>query len=347
MKWINACLIFLAIGTVIFFMGCKKGSESSPVSYIDGYTVDLTEGKGTTYTGDFFPIREGYICNYSGSAKVYVKMVIPGYNPIENTSDAPAVGMLKVLALRNIPLPSGTIPLYPIVDMTDMSGQVVNDTSRFFMKDTQAVYVKALRLSNGEYMEVSNPLYIKSRLVVGDSWETAPRLDMTKLIASETGDNGTISNVTLDARAKFFVVGKENISLPIGTRNAMRMEQANDISMTGTIISEGTTIDMNMTAQLATVYHLIPDTGIVHQNTTGPLEMKLTAEGQTVTVTININQCELKLTGLGGDLNANIYSGLGKSTISKGLPSFNTPIQEKLWKISQAIARTLTKNLSL
>ncbi|MGD0338639.1 MAG: hypothetical protein ABSB78_07595 [Bacteroidota bacterium] len=344
MKWVNACLILLAIGTVIFFIGCKKGGESSPVSYVDGYTVDLTEGKGTTYTGDFFPIREGYTCNYSGSASIYVKMVIPGNNPIENTSNTPAVGMLKVLALRNIPLPSGTIPLYPIVDMTDMSGQVVNDTSRFFMKDTQAVYVKALRLSSGEYMEVSNPLYIKSRLVVGDSWETAPTLDMTKLIASETG---SISNVSLDARAKFFVVGKENISLPIGTRNAMRMEQANDISMTGTIISEGTTIDMNMTAQLATVYHLIADTGIVHQNTTGPLEMKLTAEGQTVTVTININQSELKLTGLGENLNANIYSGLGKSIISNGLPSFNTHTQERLWKISQAIARTLTKNLSL
>jgi hypothetical protein len=43
-------------------------------------------------------------------------------NHTESTTNEPAIGMLKVLALRSIPLPSGTIPLYPIVDMIEMSG---------------------------------------------------------------------------------------------------------------------------------------------------------------------------------------------------------------------------------
>lgn len=343
MKRSNICFMILVIITVLFFSGCKK--NSSPVSYIDGYTVDLTEAKGTTYIGDFFPIQEGYTCNYSGSASVHTKMVIPGYDPYENTSNVPAVGMLKVLALRAIPLRSGTIPLYPIVDLTDMSGQVVADTSRFFMKDTQAVYIKALKSPDGSYVEVSNPVYIKSRLVVGDSWETAPRLDMTKLLENEAGGDVVETNISLDARAKFFVVGKENISLPIGTRNAMRLEQANDISMKGSVIVEGTTCDVTMTARLAVVYHLIADTGIVHQNVTGPLDMKLSAEGQTLTISIDINTCELKLTGLGD--NPGYYS-LGKNAVPVDLPSsIKTPTHKKLWRLSQAIANIVTKKLIL
>jgi len=63
------------------------------------------------------------------------KLVIPGNDPIEEPTIAPTVGMLKVLAQRDIPLQSGTIPLFPIVDLSDMQGNITADTSRFFSKD--------------------------------------------------------------------------------------------------------------------------------------------------------------------------------------------------------------------
>jgi hypothetical protein len=53
--------------------------------------------------------------------------------------------MLKVLALNDIPLNSGNIPFYPIVDLTEMQGEITADTSRFFDKDAGAVYVKAIK----------------------------------------------------------------------------------------------------------------------------------------------------------------------------------------------------------
>jgi len=344
MKKLGISLIILTTVLVMFLTDCAS-KKSNPVSFVDDYSVTLTEEEGTTYAGDYFPIEEGYTCNYSGNANMDIRMEIPGSAPLEETTDAPALGMLKVLALCSIPLPSGAIPLYPIVDLTDMEGQIVADTSRFFMKDAQAVYIKALKMSDGSYMEVENPIYIKSELVVGDSWETAPKLDMTKLLANEMGETGNQANIDLKAKAKFFVVGNESISLPIGTRNAMRLEQANEIDMIGDMFIEGITVDVDITAELATIYHMIPDTGIVHQNVTGFLEMELSAGGQKITLTININQCDLKLTGLGeadySYSNTNLEKATGQSL------SFNSPFQEKLWKASKAITRILIKKLSL
>ena len=348
MKRIAGIVPALVIASTIVMVGCKKDSGGDPVSYVDAYSVNLTEGEGTTYVGDFFPIRAGYTCNYSGDASMKTTVSIPGYEPSESTTNEPATGMLKILALRTIPLPGGATPLYPVVDMTTTSSQTVFDTSRYFMKDTQAVYIKALKLPNGEFMEVENPVFMKSRLVVGDAWETAPRLDMTKLLENQSPESGITSNVTVNARAKFFVVGKETISLPIGTRNAMRVEQANDISMNGTFSTSEITANVTMTAQLAVVYHLIADTGIVSQNVTGPLDMNLSAEGQTLTIRIEINRSELKLTSLSTGLYATMLPGVGNHrTFAEAPVTFTTQTEEKLWRLSQTITRTLTKKLNL
>ncbi len=349
MKNLIKIFTILTLMLMMHLMGCKDSEESNPLSFIDGYTVNLLEEKGTTYAGDYFPIEEGYTCNYSGSVNMLTKMEIPGYDPIEEPTIAPTLGMLKVLALRDIPLESGTIPLYPIVDLTEIQGQLpVADTSRFFNKDAEAVYIRAIKISDGSYLEVENPVYIKSSLVVGESWETAPKMDMTQLLTAELGEGGNQSDITLNAKSKFFVVGHEMISLPIGTKWAMRLEQANDITMTGTLFVEGTTVGMNITAKLATIYHMIADTGIVHQNTTGPLTMKITAEGQTATITIDIAKSELKLTSLGDNgYYKNNSSGLSRPIATSKLPLlFHTPTEQRLWNISQIIANVLIKRLS-
>ncbi len=349
MKNLIKIFTILTLVLMMHLMGCKDSEESNPLSFIDGYTVDLTEDKGTTYAGDYFPIEEGYTCNYSGFAIMQTKITIPGYDPMEETTNEPTLGMLKVLTLRDIPLESGIIPLYPIVDLTDMQGQIVADTSRFFNKDAEAVYIKAIKISDGSYLEVENPVYIKSSLVVGESWETAPKMDMTQLLTAELGEGGDQSDITLNAKSKFFVVGHEMISLPIGTKWAMRLEQANDITMTGTMFVDGTAVSINITAKLAVIYHMIADTGIVHQNTTGPLTMKMTLEGQTIIITIDIEKSELKLTSLGdGGYYKNNSSGLSRPVITgKQPPLFHTPTEQKLWKVSQIIANVLIKKLSI
>ena len=349
MKNLINFIILLTIISILVLTGCSSDESENPLSFIDAYTVDLLETEGTSYTGDYFPIEEGHTCNYSGFVIMQTKMVIPGYDPINEPTISPTLGMLKVLALRNIPLPSGTMPLYPIVDLTDMQGEITADTSRFFSKDDEAVYVKAMKLSDGSYLEVQNPVFIKSSLVVGESWETAPQMDMTQLLTGALGEEGEGSDMTLNAESKFFVVGHEMISLPIGTRWAMRLEQVNDISMTGILMVEGIPVNTTIIAKLATIYHMIPDTGIVHQNTTGPMDMRMTVECQTISIDIDIEQSELNLTSMGDD---GFYKNISTSNnqtpaATINMSSYETPMAQKLWKVSQTITNILSKNLSL
>ena len=306
----------------------------------------MTEKEGTSYSGDYYPIEAGYICNYSGSVDMITTMNIPGYDSQSVPVNAPAIGMLKVLELKNIILDDGVYSLFPVVDLTNMEDQIVADTSRFFYKDSLGVYVKALKLGDGTYLKVTNPVYIKSTLVVGDSWETAPKMDMTKMLANELGSGITQTDVQLNAEAKFFVVGNETIDLPIGKRKAMRLEQANDIRLKGSMVVEGTPVTMNMTAELAVIYHLIPDTGIVKQNVTGPLNLQASAMGETMTISIEINRCELGLTGLGTDIYD--YYGLTKSiALASQKPVLNSAAEQKLWKISQAVTKIITRAMTI
>jgi hypothetical protein len=346
MNKLNFLLVLFAL---MYLTGCSDDEESSPLSFIDKYKVDLTEPEGTTYVGDFYPLYEGYALYYTGSVDMLTEMNIPGIDPIEEPTIAPAAGMLKVLAQREIPLNSGPILLFPIVDLTDMQGQITADTSRFFNKDAEAVYVKAIKMSDGSYLEVENPVYIKTSLVVGESWNTAPKMDMTELLAGELNEGVEASDMTLNAQSRFFVVGHEMIPLPIGNRWAMRMEQANDIKMTGTLLVEGSTVEMTTTAQLATVYHLIADTGIVHQNTTGPMNMRMTVDGQSITIKITINQSELNLSDMddGGFGKMANYSNPSHLADRQEIDSIISEINQELLKNAQIIAQTLIRKFKL
>jgi hypothetical protein len=336
---------------VSILSGCNSGSSPD---YVDSYTVNLTEQQGASYSGDYFPIQAGYQCNYSGSASMRLHMSanVQGFSNMDTTIASPATGYLKILAARPVVLTSGTYSLYPVVDAsnmsTGMSSQTTLDTSRFFMKDAQAVYIKALKLSDGSYLEVDNPVYIKSTLIVGDSWLTAPKMDMTKLLASELG-SGSESNLTLNAKAMFFVVGHESISLPIGTRSTMRVEQANEITMSGTMMSEGITVSMNLSARLGVVYNLIADTGIVKQNITGPLTLAASAQGQTINITITFNRCDLGLVSVSLNGAGIATKSLPKASITsaEAPAALQTPVGKQLWKVSQAAVAVVEKRFGL
>jgi len=205
-----------------------------------------------------------------------------------------------------------------------------------------------MKMSDGSYLEIDDPVYIRSSLIVGESWNTAPKMDMTELLTNELSEDVEISDLTFNAKSRFFVVGHEMITLPIGTRWAMRMEQANDITITGRLFIEGSNVSMKTTAKFSTVYHLIADTGIIHQNTTGPLKMTLMFEGQSISIIIDIEKSELGLTSLGDEFfkNTSYSNGIIINTLTDpGL--FTSQVPQKLWKISQTIAYLLSKNVQL
>ncbi len=333
--------IILGMGLFVGLIGCKKDSNPvTPPSYVDTYTVHLIDAQGTMYTGNYFPLNVGDVSNFSGEQ--ITTTVIPGYTEANPAPQTTAImGMFEVLPKHLIQLSSGQDSLYPVIDWTTAGP----DTSRFFMKDTTAVYIKAFKMPDRSYYEVVNPMFIKSKLVVGDSWEAAPQIDMAKMLASQVGQAEMQSNLIMNTRAKFFVVGGEIVSLNSGPRFSVRLEQANSISMSGTVMVENVMYNLNMTGQFATVYHLIADTGIVQQNLTGSMSIKLGSGAQSMTITINISKCELTLTSRSSGVQGN-YLSVHKSSVGQAI-SFTTKTEEKEWKISQAIMKVIMRELSL
>jgi hypothetical protein len=350
MKQLYAGFLALAMLSMIFLPGCSKDDGgTAPPSFIEGYTVTLTEPSGTVHSGDYFPIETGYEWLYEGSANIETSSSSP-YGSEDTTMIGPATGALRVLAPCNITLTNGTTlyGLYPIVDETNAPGQSMADTSRFFEKGTDSVCIKAIKLSDGRYLGVEHPLFIKRALVVGDKWETSPAMDLSQALTDELAAFGILSNLQLDPKAKFFVVGEESIFLQSETRKAVRLEQANDITLTGSIVipidtASSITCGISMTSQIAIIYHLIADTGIVHQNATGVINMTMTTPMGPATNNTKINECDLKLTDFSTG-----PSVIAKRTVNiKQSPSFNTQLEKKLWQVSQAIANVVMRKLTI
>jgi len=350
MKRFTIGLMILSLLSVWFFTGCSK-DDDNPVSYVDNYekAVVYKETLGTTHTGDYFPLVPYRKINFSGHMKADVQIQIPGIGTEEETVDEDIYGAQLVLEQTQVALPGGSLSLYPIVDTMDMT----TDTTRFFMKGDTAVYIKAIKVADGEYLEVEDPVFVKNNLVVGDSWKSAPRVDVTKMMQAEMSeDESTVSNLTMNAEAKFYVAGEESIDLPVGTRMAVRLEQANDIVISGQMIEEGESANLNVDAKLAIVYHVIADTGVVHQDVTGQMNIAISYSGQTITVLMDIQQSELKLTYISTvyDLSPFPYdrNPLSKQAFSgRQTPEFQSVQEKKAWSLSHKIARCMIRQLTL
>ncbi len=347
MKILHASVLVLVIAVMILPLGCKKDSNPvAPASFVDSYSVTLTEPEGTVHSGDYFPLRVGYTCNYSGSVEGTTHLVATGSQPYDDSISGSAVGMMRILPLRSVVLRSGSYQLYPVVDVASFPGSPASyDTSRHFLKDSAAVYVKALRMADGSFTEIDAPIYIKARLVAGDTWETSPDLQLADILAQQMGGSGVQSDLQMTARAKFYVAGNDPVLLSSGMRNSVRLDQVSDVSMSGTVTMEGTSYAMTMTAKTVTVYHAIADTGIVHQNVTGTITMTITGGGNTATITVQLTRCELTL--------SSVTSGLGSVPVVAGpqarreVASGLTAPPERFLRLSRVLTDVVVRKLSL
>ena len=349
MKRVTIGLMILSLLFLWFVTGCSK-DDDNPVSYVDNYEKEVVykETLGTTHTGDYFPLIPYRKINFSGYMNAVTSIQIPGFGTLQDTTDENIYGSQLVLEQIPVSLPSGTLSLYPIVETMDMT----TDTSRFFMKGDTAVYIKAIKVDDGEYLEVEDPVFVKNNLVVGDSWKSAPRVDLTKKMQDVMNeDESTVSSLTMNGEAKFFVIGEESIDLPVGTRMAVRLEQANDMVISGQMTDEDGTADLNVDAKLAIEYHVIADTGVVHQNMTGQMNVVLSYTGQTITILMDIQQSDLKLTYISTvyDLSPEpyYYYPLRKQAGSGQQPEFRSVQEKKAWSLANKIARCMIRQLTL
>ncbi len=282
MKKISLLVPFLVI--LISIASCKK--DDSP-SFVDDYSAPLTEEKGTEYNGDYFPLEEGYSWYYIGEehATGEIKYSGGGQNQTQPVDETESVySSILVEPLTSIALESGNYMLYPVKDFAPTSYAY-----RYFEKKDDGVYFKAFTSEMGDTIEVKNPMFIKKPLIVGESWETQPSIDLNSML---TDNDFNLSGEEIEASisCKMYVIGTEDITWKSGNVSPIRLDQRSEASISIPLSDEEVTGKMDMNLKITSVIYLLENVGVIEQDM--DMDMIVNASGssggQTGSINVNI-----------------------------------------------------------
>lgn len=318
---------------VIGITSCKK--DDSP-SFVDDYSPNLTEEKGTEHSGDYFPVEEGYSWYYTGNQILTgeVKYSASGQSQTEPVNKSePVYSSVLVESLTSVTLESGTYMLYPIYDNSGESYAY-----RYFEKQGDGVYFKAFTSESGEIVEVKNPVFIKKPLVVGDSWETQPTVDLNSALGNSELDF-VDGDIDANINCKMYVIGIENINWDGGSVSPIRLDQRAEANVSVPFNEDGTSGTINMNMKMTAILHLLENIGVIKQDT--DMDMVINAsismEGQKFSINMDLNtkgileletydvtgsvtKSSIKITDKKGlELNIDDYPEVYKKAINKSL----------------------------
>lgn len=274
-------LLFVAM---IAFTGCKK--DDAEPSFVDTYDVTLTEEKGTEHYGNFYPIAEGYYWSYYGSQQVDGEMKISSggqsmTEPLDQSGST--YGTLYVLPAQSVSLSTGTYSLFPIQE----NGSI----SRYLEKTDDAVYTRAITSESGSIVEVKNPVFIKNPLVVGDSWEIEPTIDLDEMMSAADLSGMSMGSTDMTINCKLFVIGKENLAINGENIEAVRIDEAAEVDLSVPIEMSGASGTMSFNIEMTVILYLQENVGIVKQNLDMKMVVngKISASGQSATIKITMD----------------------------------------------------------
>ncbi len=273
--------IALSFVSIILFNSCRK--DDSP-SFVDDYNVPLTEEKGTKHSGDYFPLGEGFTWDYTGLQGFYIDMNISGGSYGDTiSSDALEMEMNNSLICG----PKETVNLSGINYNVYPLGPLLSPIKQYYEKASDGVYLRALKISEDNYIEVKNSILIKKPLIVGDSWEKKPSI---KLDTAETTQNMDITTGKLEgsAKCKVYVIGKETIYLEDGEIEPIRLDEVAEANFKATITEKDASGEITINIKFTNKLYLLEDVGLVKQD----LEIENNA---TVTATMDDENVSMKM----------------------------------------------------
>jgi len=281
-------LLVLLILTIAVNCGDKK---SNPASYVDDYEPDYNEATGTSYSGNFFPVEEGDEWHYTGSMYGYSKMKFSGtyygqkINETEEDSlDYPyCVGLSRILSPITANLSDGIYTLYPEEGYSDLGMEYAeSEIIRYYEVTDSIVYIRAIP-GEMELLEVEDPVFVKSQLVVGDSWESNPTMNTSSFVGED-------ESIEIHAKCKLFVVGMASVSLFLDGRlqqfQAMQVDEVAEFTGTMQSMDFGSTA-MDISGKILLHLFLVKDIGIIVNQQY--LEMAMDGKISDSNGTININ----------------------------------------------------------
>jgi len=296
MKTINKSqFLFVIFGFIILISSCSK--DSSSPSYVDDYVPALNEAAGITYTGDYFPFDEGFSWNWAGTSNVSGSVKAAGYESPISQSGA-AVGFMSVNSQTSLTLPSGTYSVFP----TSETGGI----SRYFIKTDSAILIKAIKNPSYDPIEVTDPVYIRKPLIVGQKWYSTPSVDITKQLKQM---GYSTSEADLKIKCALFVIGKENFNWNSVNKETVRLDQRAQVTGTISLDIDGVTGTLNVDVKMDMKLLLLKDIGLVNQN--GTIVMKLWGPMYSQGIKVNI---EMNMT-MDQDLTLDTYSLTSPSKI--------------------------------
>jgi hypothetical protein len=326
----------LAAGLLL--SGCKKDEETD---FVNDYNPTLTEASGIEYTGDYFPLGNYYTWNYEGTetmkgTSTETENGESDTETIDETDDVSSeiwVGMLQSVELND-----GTKNLYPYY----------NDKyfPRYLEKNSTGVYVRAIMGENEQIIEIDNPAFIKSPLVVGDRWEVDPQMDISQLNEFDFMGDGNVS-----AKSIFIVVGKEVKTWNGSNYNTIRLDQRSEVSFALNVNEGGMKVSVNMNVQVTTKYNLIKDIGIAFEvmdaHFTESASMSYMGESYSGTADIAMNG-DYVLTSYDFNNSTTNRETTGlKSEISSSKAYSKNEAFNKIINESIEVSKAVIKNISL
>ncbi len=336
-------LIYLLFILLLLQSACKKDQKAS--DFVTDYTPSLTEAKNTVYTGDYYPFATGYSWNWSGTETTSGSMTVTAEGqhqtePLNGTEDV--TGYMYVNEPETISLPSGS---YTVLPTSETDG-----TSRYFQVSDTAVIIRAILMEGmSSPVEVTNPVFLRKPLIVGDEWQSQPTVDFNQLL-SQLGMSD-MGSVNMTIKCLIFVLGKENISWNGSTTSALALEERASVVGTIDVNDGGATGSININFTLDSRLDLKEDIGLV-QNAMilkGTMSGTISDEGESASLSMNLS--------MNSTLSLDSYSltpsGLMRTPVLKsGEPvilkkSSGNPMADKQFKKVMLILKKIQNGLIL
>jgi hypothetical protein len=281
-------LFFLAAIIAMVCFGCNNDDDI--FSYVDDYNAPLTEEKGKTYSGDYFPFIQVNYWKYSGHESVTGEMTMnyQGEKETESLDDSyTCTSTLAVNKPESIKLNSGTYSLYPVRETETVDYQTSYIT-RYFEKSTDAVYLRAIKMDYGNIIEVKNPVYLKIPLVVGDRWEAQPEIDMGSIMENELDISGDIE---LDMKCMLYVIGKEAMNWKGNNLETVRLDERAQAKGKINIEEDGIKGSMSFDIQITLYLNYLEGVGLISQKSDLSLSMtgSFSGEGEKLTIDMKMD----------------------------------------------------------
>ena len=334
MKKSNFLIILLTGITFLVILSCNKDDDY--FSFVDEYDAPLTEKKGVTYNGDYFPFIEANYWKYSGYESVTGEMTMnyQGEKDTESLDDSySCTSTIVVYTPESVSLNSGTYSLYPVRETQKVNYQT-SYVIRYFEKSTDAIYLRAIQMDYGNIIEVKNPVYLKIPLVVGDRWETQPEIDMESLMEDEVDISGDIN---MDMKCMFYVIGKEVMNWKGENVETVRLDERARAKAKLNIDEDGVKGSMSFDIQFMLNLNYLEGIGLISQKSNLSLTMTGSFSGEGEKLSLNLEMDSegnyiLSSYYFNKEKSTNIRSSFKKDEFKSYLPEItdNPVIQKKL-----------------